>query len=233
MLVTHSRQHHTLITHHRVHSFRQLGKVLHNRNRWRVSLSLYRPRHDSLLRVLQLGWHVETTEHHTLCQTGCSFSPSTRRSLFTTTTNVDARPSHNDRQSLTRLLWDIAERAAQSHFAIEEGDLTGECLQKRALRVQISPHRCGWEGVDVVLTLPDPTGPMMQMRSPGWASKMMFVSVNDACCGRERWGVGKSDGSRRCVYLLPMCLSEMTLEVRDEVVFIMVGMFRVRLWQRW
>ena len=30
------------------------------------------------------------------------------------------------------------------------------------------------------LTLPDPTGPMTQIRSPGWAAKTIFFSVNDS-----------------------------------------------------
>ena len=40
-------------------------------------------------------------------------------------------------RALTRLLRHIAERSAQSDFAVEERDLARECLQQRALDTYI------------------------------------------------------------------------------------------------
>ena len=81
-------------------------------------------------------------------------------------------------RALTGLLRHIAERSAQSDFAVEERDLAGERLQQRALNTYIhSVDETGTKWDD--RTLPEPTGPMMQMRSPARASKSMLESEND------------------------------------------------------
>jgi hypothetical protein len=98
--------------------------------------------------LLPLPLLERRVDHRILFRTECSSSLSTRRSPIDTI-NIE---NEWKQKRLTRLLRHKAERTIQSHFAIEQGDLTRLCLREREREREIN-----------ALTLPDPTGPMIRM----------------------------------------------------------------------
>lgn len=73
---------------------------------------------------------------------------------------------------------------------------------------------------DLQLTLPDPTGPMTQIRSPGWASKIIFFNMNVSFYPTKSRHL-KNEGFVVCrPYFVPVGLFQITHQLIGFLIFV-------------
>ena len=171
---THSRQHHPVIAHQSIHSFGQLNQILVDSKRkghFSIDSSAVPTASNAAAwRTLWKSLELYFFPNRMFCFRVDEKIPRAARCSFS---GQSAR-----KKSLTRFLWNVTKRAMETSFAIEKGDFTGQCLEKRTLDRWLTEKSSDFR--EIKQTLPDPTGPMTHIKSPGTALKTMFLRENRA-----------------------------------------------------